>query len=277
MISASAQETHIPTASQWAIYAMGVVEGNRVRRARDPVASWLLRRFPDLGSQYGVPSVLSMIRERAAVVDRMLIEELNRAERLGTVVDYYRMGGGLDGRFYRLFQHETSRIHRITELEEPQVLTAKSDMLAHSSFQEAWSEVEQRPMSPMKWTLQTSTGVPVVNLEGAATRIGLRLLVQVLGAIRRDCPKARVIIDLPNFLNRTGSGALAPPTGPPRLRWENLDRTGAGRIEVGHLRQMGWTIDEDLWLVSRPELRAANGVAICPGIEGLRVLRLIAC
>lgn len=277
MISTSAQETRIPTASQWAIYAMGVVKGNRVRKARDPVASWLLRRFPELECQYGVPSVLSMIRERAAVVDRMLIEELNRAEGLGTVVDYYRMGGGLDGRFYRLSQQETSRIHRITELEEADLLTAKSNMLAHSGFQEAWSEVEQRPMSPMDWTLQTSVGVPVVNLEGAATRIGLRLLVHVLGAIRRDCPQARVIIDLPNFLNRTGSGALAPPTGPPRLRWENLDRTGAGRIEVGHLRRLGWTIDEDLWLVSRPELRAANGVAICPGIEGLRVLRLIAC
>lgn len=277
MISTPVQETQIPTVAQWSIYAMGVVEGNRIRRAKDPVASWLLRRFPELESQYGVPSVLSMIRERAAIVDRMLVEEFHRAERMGTLVDYTRMGGGFDGRFYRLFPHHLDRLHRMTELEEPELLAVKNAMLRHSNFVDEWSRVEQVALPVHDWTMKPSTGLPVVNLEGAATRIGLRLLVRVLGAIRRDCPQARVILDLPNFLNRTGSGTLPPPTGPTRLRWENLDRTGAGRIEVGHLRELGWSVDEDLWLVSRPELRAANGVTICPGVEGLRVLRLVAC
>lgn len=256
---------------------MGAVEGPRVRRPRDPVAAWLLRRFPEIEPAFQVPAVLGMMRARCSIVDRMLREELYTADRLGQPLRYHRLGAGLDGRFYRLFRgHERVLLFQ-REVDEEPVMAAKRHMLASSSFARAWQAVqsEARPIS--SWTVAEEDGRVVVNLEGTASRLGLRMLVRVLSQIRRDCPRARVIVDLPGFLTRSGSGHLPPPTAPTRLRWEGLHGTGAGKVSTTHLNQLGWKVDEDFWLASRPELRASSGVPICFGVDGARVLRLVAC
>lgn len=270
-------EHQLPIVTRWAIQAMGAVEGPRVRRPRDPVAAWLLRRYPELTPTFQVPAVLSMMRARASVVDRMVLEELHLAAEAREPMRYHRLAAGMDGRFYRLFRGHEHVLLTLREVDEPAVMEAKGQMLASSSFAHSWQGVQQEGASIEQWTVPDTEGRVVVNLEGAATRLGLRLLVRVLGQIRRDSPRARVIMDLPAFLTRTGSGHLPPPTAPTRLRWEGLGNTGAGKVAVGHLRQIGWQIDEDDWLASRPELRASSGVAICHGVDGVRVLRLVAC
>lgn len=270
-------EHQLPIVTRWSTQALGTVEGPRVRRPRDPVAAWLLRRHPELTPTFQVPAVLCMIRARSAIVDRMLVEELHLARRSGQPMRYHRLGAGLDGRFYRLFRgHEDALLFQ-REVDEEPVMEAKRHMLASSSFARAWQGVQSEGRSVSTWTVPDAEGHVVVNLEGAATRLGLRLLVRVLGQIRRDSPRARVILDLPGFLTRTGSGNLPPPTAPTRLRWEGLHATGAGKVAVAHLKQLGWRVDEDSWFASRPELRASSGVAICHGVDGMRVLRLVAC
>ena len=248
-----------------------------MRRPRDPVAAWLLRRFPELSPSFQVPAVLCMMRARTSVVDRMLLEEIHTATAAGEPMRYHRLAGGLDGRFYRLFRGHEKAILTHREVDEEPVIQAKHQMLASSSFARAWQNVSSEAQPVTSWTVPDAEGHVVVNLEGAATRLGLRLLVRVLGQIRRDSPRARVILDLPGFLTRTGSGHLPPPTAPTRLRWEGLHTTGAGRVAVAHLKQLGWRVDEDSWFASRPELRASSGVAICHGVDGARVLRLVAC
>jgi hypothetical protein len=156
-------------------------------------------------------------------------------------------------------------------------MDTKNKLLNGSGFAAAWERVTPDSRGVTTWSVPDSAGVVVVNLEGAATRLGLRLLVRVLSQVRRDSPRARVIVDLPGFLTRSGSGHLPPPSAPTRLRWEGLDKTGAGKVNIAHLKQLGWAVDEDSWLASRPELRAASGVPICHGVDGTRVLRLVAC
>jgi hypothetical protein len=241
------------------------------------VAAWLLRRFPDIAPTFQVPAVMAMIRLRAALVDQMLQEDLHRARSNGEKVHYHRLGCALDGRFYRLFRGHEDLLMTHREVDEANVIEAKRRLLATSSFVRAWQRVTTEGRGITTWTVPDADGLVLVNLEGAATRLGLRLLVRVLGQIRRDSPRARVILDLPGFLTRTGSGHLPPPTAPTRLRWEGLHNTGAGKVAVAHFKQLGWGIDEDTWMASRPELRAASGVAICHGVEGIRVLRLVAC
>ncbi len=271
-------QPRIPMVTRWSLYALGTVEGSRVRRPRDPVAAWMLRKHPHLSPDFRVASVLAMIRSRTQEVDRMIRDELYTAKRTGCPILYQRLGCGFDARWYRLFRGQDEElISQHIEVDEPEVLQAKDEILSVSTFENTWAHVSAQPALAADWTAIEGEGQPVVNLEGAATRLGLRMLVRVLGQIRRDCPRAHVIVDLPGFLTRTGSGHLPPPTTAKRLRWEGLHRTGAGKVGIGHLRQLGWEVDEDVWLASRPELRAQSGVAICPGVDGTRVLRLVAC
>jgi len=274
---AALDEHQLPIATRWSLQALGTVHGTRVRRPRDPVAAWLLRRFPDLTPAFNVPSFMAMIRARAATVDRMLREELHRATKNRECVHYHRLGCALDGRFYRLFRSEQPALMTHREVDEASVVEMKCKLLETSSFAGAWQRVTSEGRGITSWTVPDADGAVVVNLEGAATRLGLRMLTRVLGQIRRDSPRARVILDLPGFLTRTGVGHLPPPTAPTRLRWEGLHHTGAGKVAVAHFKQLGWDVDEDTWLASRPELRGASGAALCHGVEGIRVLRLVAC
>ena len=271
-------QLHIPMATLWSLYALGTVEGSRVRRPRDPVAAWMLRKHPHLNPSLLQPSVLAMIRSRTQEVDRMIRDELYVAKRSGCPILYQRLGAGFDARWYRLFRgQDDAFISAHIEVDEPEVMRTKNEILSASTFQNTWSNVTTQSAHAADWSAIDGEGQPVVNLEGAATRLGLRKLVRVLGQIRRDCSRAHVILDLPGFLTRTGSGYLPPPTSAKRLRWEGLRRTGAGKVGTDHFRQLGWTIDEDVWLMSRPELRTQSGVTICPGVDGARVVRLVAC
>src|SRR5687767_16009825 len=94
-------EHRLPIVTRWTLYALGAVEGQRVRRPRDPVAAWLLRRHPKLLPTFAAPSILSMIRARAAIVDRMIEDEVHRVRNANVGPAHRRFGRGLAARWYR--------------------------------------------------------------------------------------------------------------------------------------------------------------------------------
>jgi O-methyltransferase involved in polyketide biosynthesis len=274
-------EHRLPIVTRWTVYALGAVEGQRVRRPRDPVAAWLLRRHPKLLPTFAAPSILSMIRARASIVDRMIEDEVHRVRRRGAHLTFWGFGGGLDARWYRLrpLLDEVTKMH--AEVEEPAVMEFKNAALTDSSFAQAWNRIERVPVSEDRWTVHdgassmSSDGTLVV-VEGVAARLGVDSLKRLLGRIRRDAPNARVIVDLPGIVQSTQGGNVGAPIGSGRTRWGSPVATGATAIRATDLERLGWRVDDDVWLAARPELRAPSGMAICVGMEALRVMKLVA-
>ncbi|MCB9688603.1 MAG: class I SAM-dependent methyltransferase [Alphaproteobacteria bacterium] len=267
-------EHRLPIVTRWTLYALGAVEGQRVRRPRDPVAAWLLRRHPKLLPTFAAPSILSMIRARAAIVDRMIEDEVHRVRGLDQRLAVWSFGAGFDARWYRLRPIVQDAILSHAEVEDPEVLSFKNQALADSSFAGLWDTVHRVPVREDRWTVHDATDDPtLVILEGVASRLGVEGLRRLLGRIRQDVPHATVIADLPGVLqNATGTPAVA--VGSSRTRWSSPAGTGASSMHVKDLRRLGWRLREDHWLSARPELRAPSGMAICAGMEALRVMHL---
>jgi O-methyltransferase involved in polyketide biosynthesis len=267
-------EHRLPIVTRWTLYALGAVEGQRVRRPRDPVAAWLLRRHPKLLPTFAAPSILSMIRARSAIVDRMLEDEVHAARRGGTRLAVYTFGAGFDARWYRLrpVLQDVPVTH--VEVEDPEVLRFKDQALSTSSFAGLWESVRQVPSNEDRWTVaEASDGPTLVVLEGVASRVGLEGLKGVLTRLRHDVPHAHVIVDLPGILHSTTT-AQAVAVGVARSRWMSAVGTGASALHERDLERIGWLPHDDVWLSARPELRAPSGVAMCAGMEALRVLLL---
>lgn len=269
-------EPRLPIVTRWTLYALGAVEGQRVRRPRDPVAAWLLRRHPKLLPTFAAPSILAMIRARAAMVDRLIEDEAHRVRRLGGRLAWWGFGGGFDARWYRLRPLVQDILLRHCEVEDPEVLEFKHQALQDSSFAGAWDRIQRLPTPEDRWTVPDGTAEhTLVVLEGVASRIGSEGLKRLLARIRRDAPGARVIVDLPGILQAPGQmHQAAAAVGSARSRWTSPHGTGASAVRTIELRRMGWRVEEDAWLSARPELRAPSGMAICSGMEALRVLSL---
>ncbi len=268
-------EHRLPIVTRWALYALGAVEGQRVRRPRDPVAAWLLRRHPKLLPTFAAPSILSMIRARSAIVDRMIEDEVHRARRSGQRLAVFTFGAGFDARWYRLRPLVQDVVTSHTEVEDPEVLEFKNGALADSSFAGVWDLVRRLPLREDRWTVHETSGDPtLVILEGVASRLGVEGLKRLLGRIRHDAPHAHVLVDLPGVL-QTSNAAPTVAIGSSRTRWSSPNGTGASSVHLRDLRRLGWRPHEDSWFASRPELRAPSGMAICSGMEALRVLHLV--
>lgn len=267
---------NVPLATRWALYALGAIDGQRVRRPRDPVAAWLLRRQPGLLPPTANPAVLTMIRARASVIDRMIEEEVARARRMNLELGYWGFGGGFDARWYRLMalMGDVVRTHR--EIEESEVLDIKEQLLAESTFARAWSRVERRPLHAIDWDLAAEPSrTPLVVLEGVASRLTAGGARALLWRIRESTPGARVILDVPGvFEDRPGQ---APSLlGPSRARWGSINESSAFSLMISDLRRMGYRLLEEVCLSARPDLRGPSGSVICSGMEALRILRLAA-
>lgn len=270
-------EHRLPIVTRWTVYALGAVEGQRVRRPRDPVAAWLLRRHPELLPAFAAPSILAMIRARASIVDRMIEDEAQRVRRKGQRLDYWGFGGGLDARWYRLrpLLDPITQIH--CEVEEPEVIDFKNAALSASNFNGAWQRIQRVPVREDRWTVQDAAGdVTLVVLEGVASRLGLESVKRMLGRVARDAPNARVVVDLPGILQAAATTGPTIAVSSSATRWTNPRATSCGELDGLDLARLGWRVEEDVWLAGRPELRAPSGMAVCPGLEPLRVLKLIA-
>ncbi len=269
-------EQRLPIATRWTLYALGAVEGQRVRRPRDPVAAWLLRRHPQLLPTFAAPSILAMIRARANIVDRMIEETVNRARLAGDTLDFWGFGGGFDARWYRLMRDMGDVIASHQEVEEPALMEFKDELLASSSFANAWDRIEKHSAAKHTWTVGASNGSALlVILEGVSTRLGPQKALALLARLRQDAPQASVIIDLPGFLNSSvGMGGRPAVVGSVRSRWSSATSSGAAQIKTAQVVDLGFEVVEDTWFAARPELRAPSGMPICSGMEAFRVMML---
>lgn len=222
-----------------------------------------------------VGSVLTMIRARAAIVDRMIEEEVQASVRLEEGLDYWSVGGGFDARWYRIKTLMTDAVRKHFEVEDPGVLEVKSELLAESSFRATWRKIDARAMPDEEWTVQTRGHGNLVVLEGASTRLPPDRLRDLLRRIRTDAPNARVILDAPSFVSMLHSDAKLP-RGASGAELESDDELdNPYRWSRNFLRKLGWEVREDLWLTSRPMLDVgAAGMQSLPGMEAFRVLRL---
>jgi O-methyltransferase involved in polyketide biosynthesis len=269
------QPHETPIVSRWTLFALGTVEGERIRRPKDPVAAWLLQRAPTLMPPQAVGSVLTMIRARAAIIDRMIEEEVQSSVRLEEGLDFWSVGGGFDARWYRIKTLMSDAVRKHFEIEDPGVLEVKSGLLAESSFKATWNTIEKWAMPVPEWTVRTRGHGNLVVLEGASTRLSPRQLRDLLKRIRSDAPNARVILDAPSFVSMLHSDAELP-RGASGAELESADELdNPFRWSRNFIKKLGWEVREDQWLTSRPMLDSPGpGMHNLPGMEAFRVLRL---
>lgn len=268
-------EDRVPIAARWSLYALGTVEGPRVKRPRDPVAAWLLRRHPRLLPAFAAPSVIAMLRARAAVIDRMIEEEVAAARARDEVLAYHGFGGGFDARWYRLTRGMRDVVRLHVEVDEPEVMRLKHRLLSGSTFAEAWSDIRHEGSEAADWGIRDAAAArPLVVLEGAAARLGAEELEALLARLRRQAPTARVILDLPGFLTNDPADPRPPSEPLFRARWSALDGIAARALSRARTAELGWRVVEDQRFAARPELRAPSGLPMCPAVDGFRALRL---
>jgi O-methyltransferase involved in polyketide biosynthesis len=261
--------------SRWTLFALGTVEGNKVRRPKDPVAAWLLKNEPQLMPPEAVGSVLTMIRARTSIIDRMIEEEVQLSSKDSEGLDFWSVGGGFDARWYRIKTLMSDAVRKHFEVDNAQLLQVKSGLLERSSFRRSWKEIEQHPQSDAEWTVRTRGHGNLVCLEGASTRLNPRALHDLLRRIRQDAPNARVILDIPSFVSMLHSGAALPKGATGAELGSEEELNNPFRWRHNYFRGLGWEVREDQWLTSRPMVDPAiPGLSSLPGMEAFRVLRL---
>jgi hypothetical protein len=247
-------EQRLPVVARWVLYALGAVEGRRIRQPLDPVAAWLLKQQPGLLPTIPQPALLSTIRARTELVDRMLTDEIHRAQVRGERLVYWGLGGGFDARWFRMSPTFGDTVVEHVEVDAPEILALKHSLLAESPYASCWHDVRAHGVEEEGWTVTRKPGLrPLIVLELGAGRIEDELLRATLHRLRMDAGDARLIVGLPSV------------TGPADARWT---RTVFARL--------GWRVEDEFHVSTRGRLLAPTGAEVCPGMYGFRVVRLVA-
>lgn len=245
-------EHDFPLITRLTLFALGAVEGGRVRTPIDPVSSWLLHQRSALVPDTGALAALSTIRARTHVVDRMLLDELHRARALGEHLCVWTIGGGFDARWYRFASWFGEVITEAREVEEPGLLRFKDKVLKDSPFGIQWAQVRRRPKTMDGWLARPRTGCrPLVILEGLAGRMSPDPLRRLLQRLRYEVPDARLLLGLPGRPRSEGD------------QWSTFK-----------IRHLGYQTIEDVNLGPRGRLLTPEGDEMCPGMYPVRVVRL---
>jgi len=245
-------EHEFPLIARLSLYALGTVEGGRIRTPLDPVAQWLMRHRPALMPTGGAAPALSTIRARTLLLDRMLLDELYRARRAGERLCVWTIGGGFDARWHRMQDEFTDVVVEIREVEDPAILRYKDRWLRDSPFAGRWAQVRVRPKAPEGWTARPRTGArALIILEGPAGRLAPDALKRLLQRLRYETPDARVLLGLPGLPRREGD------------IWTAFQ-----------IRSLGFRVEEDINLGPRGRLMTPDGDELCPGMYPVRVLSL---
>lgn len=246
-------EQRLPVIARWMLYALGSVEGKRIHRPLDPVAAWLLKAHPGLLPTVPQAALLTTIRARTEVVDRLLNDEFDRARQRGEKVAVWTLGGGFDARWFRYLPLHTDVIAARREVESPALLELKGRLLIDSPYVEGWRQVEQVGLPEDHWSIQPLDGAtPIVLFETGAGRLDDARLRNTLLAIRRATPNARIVLGLPAITDK-------------EKRWAPRQ-----------LAELGWRVWDDLHYSNRGRLMSQNGQELCPGMYAFRVVRLAA-
>lgn len=235
------------------LFALGTVEGRRIHRPLDPVAAWLLKTHPSLLPTIPQSALLTTIRSRTDVVDRLMLDEFMRARQLGERLVTWSFGGGFDARWYRFLPAHVDVVAEHREVESPSILDLKTRLLHDSPYVDAWAQVQRRGLPESRWTVEPRDGTrPLVLFEAGAGRLEDDALRGALRAIRHDAPESRIILGLPAVAGQES-------------RWSH--RT---------LATIGWRLIDDIHMSTRGRLMAPHGGEMCPGMYAYRVVRLVA-
>lgn len=246
-------EQRLPVIARWMLFALGTVEGKRIHRPVDPVAAWLLKHHPNLLPSIPQSALLTTIRARTELVDRLMHDEFDRARTTGERLVTWSLGGGFDARWARFLgaHHDVVAEHR--EVESPTLLDLKHRLLQESPFVDAWARVVRRALPEERWTVEPRAGTrPLVLFETGAGRLDDEKLRHALYTLRNDAPDARVIVGLPAITDK-------------EKRWTPRQ-----------IATIGWRIVDDLHLANRGRLMSPHGGELCPGMYAFRLVRLVA-
>ncbi len=247
-------EQRLPVVSRWVLYALGAVEGRRMRQPTDPVAAWLLKHQPGLLPTIPQHAMLSTIRARTDLVDRMIGEEVHRGRLRGERMAFWSLGSGFDARWFRLTRAVSDVIVEHREVECTELLELKSSLLSESPYAPNWIQVRTSAVPEHQWTVTRARSAPtaLIVLELGSGRLDDDALRATLHRLRMDAGRgARLIVGLPAV------------TGPTDGRWK---RAAFARL--------GWHVEEDVHIATRGRLMAPTGAEVCPGMYAFRVARL---
>jgi hypothetical protein len=238
----------------------------------DPVAAWLLLQAPALTPPDSARSALAACRTRADLIDTCVDEAVWAARDAGQRLAYWSLGAGFDARWYRVLALHGDVVRQVVEVDEPALLALKHALLNDSTYRPAWARVARRAAEPHAWVAAVDAEPDaLVVLEGAAARLGEGALLTLLRDLRQRAPGVRVVLDL------WGAESVAPPPPPPGTRgpWVAVAASPAGRLPDAAFAAAGYRVTGEVCLAGRPELRAATGAQVCPGIAAIRVLTLV--
>ena len=246
-------DENIPLPARWSLYALGTVEGSRIRQAADPVAAWLLRNHAELAGEAPPPITVATTRLRTATIDRMFGEEAHRARHLGQKLAVWTLGGGFDSRWYRLHPALDGILDEVGEVEEPGLLQLKNRLLVESPYSMAWFKVSKRALTRQRWGVHDYDDdiQPLIVLETLTERLPGEAAAALLQQLRETSPRARVLAQLPG---RTASELAT---------WSTKK-----------LHQWGWQITDEVRKAARVGLRTDAGRHIVPPTAHVRLLRL---
>lgn len=245
-------ESDFPLITRLSVYALGAVDGGRIRKPRDPVAGWLLRHRPALIPEKASSAALTTIRARTALVDHLLLDEVHRARNAREKLSLWVIGGGFDARWHRLQEQIQDIVVEVREVEEPGILQYKEWILSKSPFSAEWGHVARLPKTPDGWSIRPRTGARALGiLEGLAGRMTPDALHRLLQRIRFDAPGARLILGLPGYPREEDD------------QWNHFD-----------LRHTGYDREADTNLAPRGRLLTPNKDELCPGMYPLRTVLL---
>ena len=245
-------ELRLPLIARLTLVALGSTGSAKVRRPLDPVAAYLLRQDPSLIPPEDAVAAFTTIRARTDVLDELVLEEVHRARQRGTRIALWTLGGGFDARWYRLLPHVSDVVTACFEVETPDLMRAKSEVLDTSPYDELWSRVDRRSAKVEEWRVEPVEGCePLLLMEGLAGRMTPRMLRNLLASLATQVPDARVLLGLPAHGTEPGT-------------WTER-----------RLARLGWRVDAEVRLAPRGRLVGKDGNEICTGMHGMRVLRLV--
>jgi O-methyltransferase involved in polyketide biosynthesis len=163
-------DARVPVVARWALFALGAVDKRRsTLKPIDPVAAWLLQYHPELAPPAPQAEVLSTVRARTELTDRLLAEELAAAESARRRVVLWSFGCGFDARWFRFSRSRLAAVADYREVDIPPVLELKAKLLGASPFANAWSRVTRTAMEEERWSVQPKRGFrQLVMIESAA-------------------------------------------------------------------------------------------------------------
>lgn len=138
---------------------------------------------------------------RSSLIDGWVHEELEAARRDGEKVDFWSLGCGFDYRWDRFSEHVGTTVGRYLEVDKPDLMRAKAEVVARSPFAAKYEpvvRVEGDLAAKPAELLPEARGRTLVVVEGVIDYLDRDAKLALLAAVRAKAPRAVVILDALN-------------------------------------------------------------------------------